>query len=132
MTEPMKSLIEGKKTVNGLVLVLDGSKIVDFLVDSGKSKLLKAMDGGTNIGTAIVFDDDDNKDNLLFLLRIKENKDEEQNGLYGFALLDIKSNKEGKENLKKLLRKGNVGNKEDLDKISDMIDSAVAISISTV
>lgn len=132
MTEPMKSLIEGKKVVDGLVLIINGNDIVDFLVDSGKTELLKAMDGGTSVGTAIVFDDDQKKENLLFLLRIKGHKHEEQNGLYGFALLDIKSNKEGKENLKKLLRKGNVGNKEDLDKISDMIDSAVAISISTV
>jgi hypothetical protein len=113
-------------------MISDDIKIVNFLVDSGKSGLLKAMDRGTDIGTAIVFDDDDKKENMIFILRIRGHEDEEQNGIYAFALLEAKTNRIGKDKLKHLLKEGRVGNSADLNKVSDMIDSAVAIAVSTV
>jgi hypothetical protein len=132
MTDQLLELIKGKKAINGLILVDDDEQLINFLSDSGKSDLLKAMDSGTDVGTAIVFDNDEKKENLVFVIRVRNHPEEESNGLFGFVLLEVKANKDGKNKLKHLLRAGNVGTPKDLDKISDMIDSAVAIAISTV
>ena len=117
---------------NKMYIIKDDAAIVDYLIDNGKSHILKEFEGEEdyNTGVSVFFDHDSEYKTLVIVMSMKFFDKPRDNGLIALILDDIHINPNGTNMLKDLIRVSSPDNKELHEAVNFSIDLKITQSIN--
>lgn len=119
------------ETKDSLSFTEDDGVIVDYLYDRhGKEILSSLQNRPENTGVAAFFHDPENLKDFVIVMRMKNFKDNHDNGLVMFVIHDIYKSSRAKEGLIEIVRKTFNGNRSLRDAIIREIEKHVIKSIN--
>jgi len=115
-----------------MYIIRKDSHIVDYLIDNGKSFILREFEGEEdyNTGVSVFFDYDSDYKTLVVVMSMKFFNKPKDNGLIALILDDIHINPNGTKILKDLMRVSTPDNKELHEAVNFSIDQKVTQSIN--
>jgi len=115
-----------------MYIIKEDSIIVDYLIDNGKSHILKEFESEEdyNTGVCVFFDHESEYKTLVVIMSMKFFDRPRDNGLIALVLDDIHINPNGTVMIKDLMKASSPDNKELHEAVNFSIDQKITQSIN--